>query len=451
MQAGQFDKLLMKASEALKRRNYEYAFDLYLQILKLDPDNEEAARQMRALTAQRGREEGLTGRKGLFKSLGSMFKSKIKGLTKKYEEQMIECERILWNSPFNVKAMMSLAGAAVAAGYLQRAKANYRAVLEVDAKNVEAMKALGRIYMKLEDMQTAARYWDTVLKLTPHDGEAARARKDIAAATTVGRIEKMGTSFRDKLADKKAAEKLEAEQHILRTREDVEEAIARKMEEIEEKPDDSKLYREVGDLYLKVNDFSNAEAFYRKAVEVDSADYFAQEKLGEVQLKRWDYKIKSLMDAYREGPTEDKRRAIEEAKAQKLQFCMDEWTRRVQQHPTDTRLRYELGKYLYQGGRLDDAIQQLQRAQGDPRYAVDAHYLVGVAFRKKGLYDLAVKELLKAREPLRVMNEQKKEITYELARTFELLDESEKAKNAYQQIIEVDFKYKDVAKRLGAL
>lgn len=450
MQAGQFDKMLLKASEAMKRRNYEYAFELYLQILKMDPDNEEAAKAIRELTKRRGQEEGL-GKGRRLRGLTSLFKAKFKGIAKKYDEQIVECERYLWNAPFDAKRMMELANAAFAAGYLHRALANYKAALEIDPKNVDALKACGRVHMKLGELQQAARYYDAVLRLNPHDSEAARARKDIAAATTVGKIEKMGTSYRDKIADKKQAEKLEMEQHILRTEEDVRRAIALKMEDIDANPNDPRLYREVGDLYLRINDFNSAEAFYKKALEVDPTDLFAQEKLGDLQLKRFDYKIRQLMDAYREGPTEEKRRAIEEAKRKKLMFCIEEWTRRVKQHPTDTRLRFELGRFLYQGGQLDEAIAQLQRAQSDPRYKVDSHFIVGMAFRKKGLYDLAVKEFLKAREPLRVMNDKNKEITYELARTYELLGQNDKAREEYQKIIEVDYKFKDVAQRLGAL
>ena len=450
-EAGQYGKLIVKAAEAMKRRNYEYAFELYLQVLKLDPDNEDAAKGIRSLTTQRGRELNISPKKGFFKGFGSFLKSAVKDIAKKYDEEIIECEKFLWNAPFNVRMMMRLANAAFAAGYLQRALANYRTVLEIDAKNLEAIKAVGRIYMKLGDLQQAARYFDTALRLAPHDGEAARARKDIAAATTVGRIEKAGSSYRDKLKDKKEAEKLEVSQHILRTEEDVRKAIALKQDEIQSKPNEPRLHRELGDLYARLNDFRNAEACYKKALELDPADYFSKERLGDLQIKRWDWRIKQLMDDYREGPTEEKKKAIADAKRQKLEFCVEEWRRRVQQHPTDTKLRFELGRFLYQTGNIDDAITELQKSASDPRFAVQAHFTVGVAFRKKGLYDLAIKEFLKAREPLRLMNEQNKEITYELGKTFELTGETEKARQEYQKILEVDYKYKDVARRIGAL
>jgi len=449
--AGQYGKLLVKALEATKRRNYEYAFELYMQVLKLDPDNEEASKQIRALTSQRGKELNISPKGGFFKGIGSRVMSTLKGMTKKYDEEIIECEKYLWNSPFNVGMLMRLGNAAFAAGYLQRALANYKAVLETDAKNLEAIKAIGKIYMKLGDLQQAARYFDVALRIAPHDGEAARFRKDIAASATVGKIEQAGSSYRDKLKDKKEAEKLEIEAHLLRSEDDVRKALSIKQEEVNANPNDPRLHRELGDLYLRLEDFRNAETCYKKALELDPADYFAREKLGDLQVKRWDYRIKQLMDAYREGPTEEKKQAIEEAKMQKLKFCVEEWQQRVTQHPTDTKLRFEFGNFLYQVGNLDDAITELQKAASDPRFAVQARSTVAIAFRKKGLYDLAIKEFLKAREPLRMMNDQNKEITYELARTYELLGDNEKAKQEYQKIIEADYKFKDVAQRINAL
>ncbi|MCX7702794.1 MAG: tetratricopeptide repeat protein [Planctomycetota bacterium] len=449
--AGQYSKLLVKALEAMKRRNYEYAFELYLQVLKLDPDNEEAARQIRQLTSQRGKEMNISPKGGFFKGIGSLIKSKMKDMAKKYDEEIIECEKYLYNSPFNVGMLMRLGNAAYAAGYLQRALANFKSALEVDSKNIEAIKAVGKIYMKLGDLQQAARYFDVALKIAPHDGEAARLRKDVAAATTVGKIEQAGSSYRDKLKDKKEAEKLEVEAHLLRSEEDVRKALSIKQEEVNANPNEPRLHRELGDLYLRLEDFRSAEACYKKALELDPADYFAREKLGDLQVKRWDYRIKQLMDAYREGPTEEKKQAIEEAKAQKLKFCVEEWQQRVAQHPTDTKLRFELGNFLYQTGALDDAITELQKAASDPRFTIPARFTVAIAFRKKGLYDLAIKEFFKAREPLRMMNDQNKEITYELARTYELVGDTEKAKAEYQKIIEVDYKFKDVAQRINAL
>ncbi len=447
----QYEKLVEKAREAAKRRNYDYAIDLYMQVLKLNPDHADAAKEIRQITVRKGQEGGLSSKKSFFKGLGSFIKSKSKGLVKHYDEQIEECEKFLRNAPFNVKMLMSLGDAAARAGYAHRAIANFEQALEIDKKNVEAMKALGRLHNGLMAYEKASAYYRRALSLAPNDAEASRAVKNIAAARTADKIGALGESYREKIRDAGKAAKMEAEGHILRTDMDVKTAINRKLDDIKQSPKESKLYRDLGDLYVKIKDYGSAEGAYKKAVEVNPGDYFAKEKIGDVQLKRFDAQIASASEAYRMAPTPENKAKIDGLRASRLQFTIEEWGRRVQEHPTDAELRFRYGKFLFQGGQDDEAIGNLQKTVHDPKVATGAHHLLGLAFRKKGMYELSVKELLKAREGLSLMNEANKGITYDLARTYELLEKKAEAKAEYQKIAEADFSYKDVAKRLGQL
>jgi tetratricopeptide (TPR) repeat protein len=446
-----FDKLLEKAQEAAKRRNYDYAIDLYMQALKLNPDHEDAARQIRAATIRKGQDEGISPKAGLFKGFSSLVKASLKQLMKNYEEEIMECEKFLRLAPFNVKMMIRLGNAALSAGYLRRALVNFEMAAEVDKKNTDAPKALGRIYRQLGDMKKAAFYYERVVAINPHDAEASRAREDIAATTTLTRIESMGESYRDKLRSAGEAAKLEIEGHIVRSKEDAIKAIEVKKAEIQQKPDDSRLHRDLGDLYLKADDLAQAEASYKKALETNPMDFHIKDKLGDLQMRKLDYKIQQLATAYREGPTEDKKRALDAARKEKLDFQIEEYERRAQDRPTDTELRFRLGKFLFQAGEDNRAIGELQKTVHDPKNSVEAHHLIGLAFRKKGMYELAVKEFLKARERLTIMNDVNKEITYELAKIFELMDKKTEAKAEYQKIAEADYSFKDVAARLAQL
>jgi tetratricopeptide (TPR) repeat protein len=450
-EASHFDKLIEKAQEAAKRRNYDFAIDLYMQVLKASPDHEEAARQLRAVTIRKGQEEGISPRAGLFKGFSSRVMSGLKKLTKNYEEEIVEREKFLRSAPFNVKMMVRLGNAALMAGYLQRALVNFEMAAEIEKKNTEALKALGRIYKQLGDMRKAALYYEKVLAVDPHDGEAARVRKDIAATTTLTKMESSGNSYRDKLRSAGEAAKLEIEGHIVRSKEDALKAIEVKRKEIEQKPNDPRFYRELGDLYLKVDDFTQAESSYKKALEVDPADFHAKDKLGDFKMRKLDYKIQQLATAYREGPTEEKKRALDAARKEKLDFQIEEYQRRAQEHPTDTEIRFKLGKLLHQAGEDDRAISELQKTIHDPKNATEAHHIIGLAFRKKGMYELAAKEFLKGRENLALMNDVNKEITYELAKTFELMGKRADARAEYQRIAEADYGFKDVAQRLAQL
>jgi tetratricopeptide (TPR) repeat protein len=447
----QYEKLVDKAREAAKRRNYDYAIDLYMQVLKLNPDHAEAAREIRQVTVRKGQEKGLSSKKAFLKGFGSWGKSLLKGVTKNFDQAIEECEKYLSKSPFDVKMLMRLGERAAKAGYSHRAIANFEQALQLDPKNVESSKALGRLYKVLGDYKKAGAYYKRALDIDPNDSEAGRAIKDIAAATTADRIGSLGQSYRDKIMDAGKAAKLEQEGHVLRSETDVKSAINRKLDDIEQNPKEPKLYRDLGDLYLKMRDYQNAEAAYNKALEVNPADFFAKEKLGDLQLKQFDEQIAAASEAYRLAPSADNKTKVDKLRAEKLQFSIQEWGRRVQEHPTDAELRFKYGKFLYQGGQDDEAIANLQKTTHDPKVATEAHHMLGLAFRKKGMNELSVKELLKAREGLNVMNETNKSITYDLARTMELLNRKSEAKVEYQKIAEADFSYKDVAKRLSAL
>jgi tetratricopeptide (TPR) repeat protein len=447
----QYEKLVEKAREAAKRRNYDYAIDLYMQVLKLNPDHPEAAREIRAATVRKGQEEGISPKKGFLKGFGSWGKSLLKGVTKNYEQVMEECEKFLRNAPFNVGMLMRLADAAARASHPHRAIANFEQVLKLDPKNLDALKGLGRLHKLLEEYKKATAYYRRTLELSPHDAEASRALKDIAAATTVDRIGSLGESYRDKMKEAGEAAKLEAEGHVLRTEKDVKSAINRKLDDIQQSPKEPKLYRDLGDLHVKMKDYDNADAAYRKALEISPTDYFAKEKLGDLQLKRFDQQIAAASDAYRLAPTPENKAKVDEVRTTKLQFSIGEWGRRVEEHPTDAALRFKYGKFLFQDSQDDEAIANLQKTVHDPKVAAEAHHLLGLAFRKKGMYELGVKELARAREGLNIMNEANKSITYDLALTLELLNKKAEAKVEYQKIAEADFGYKDVAKRLSAL
>src|SRR6185436_13300079 len=62
-----FSKQIQKAEEALRRRNYDFAVELYRQLTDLDPDQGEARSGLRRALKKRVEQEGGKGR--LFKAM----------------------------------------------------------------------------------------------------------------------------------------------------------------------------------------------------------------------------------------------------------------------------------------------------------------------------------------------------------------------------------------------
>ncbi len=120
-------------------------------------------------------------------------------------------------------------------------------------------------------------------------------------------------------------------------------------------------------------------------------------------------------------------------------------------HPTDLNLRLDYGRLLYAGGQLDEAIAQFQRAIESPKNRKVVINLLGQAFMKKGMYDLAVGQFEKAEAELTIIDDNAKVLLYNLGNAHEQLGNLEKAQDYFKRIYESDIGFKDVAKKMETL
>ena len=121
---------------------------------------------------------------------------------------------------------------------------------------------------------------------------------------------------------------------------------------------------------------------------------------------------------------------------------------RVERNPTDPQLRYELGLALYNGGNFSDAIPHLQQATRNPHIRTRVLLLLGKTFRAKGMHDIAIKQLSDALADLHGMDGTKKEVLYEKGLVHLDMNDKPAALDSFKQIYEVDYGYRDVAKRV---
>jgi len=73
---------------------------------------------------------------------------------------------------------------------------------------------------------------------------------------------------------------------------------------------------------------------------------------------------------------------------------------------------------------------------------------LGCCYRELGMLDLAAKQLEEAAREILAMDATKKEIVYNLGIVYEMMAEPEKSIGCMKQIYEIDYGYKDVAKRV---
>ena len=455
------DNFFQKAEQALKKKNFDYAVAMYLQGLSIDPDRPEERAKCRAAQVRSVQEKGgntLGGTKFKFSNMKTLGTVKKLGMQKKFEEQIVEIEKLLTLAPQYAPALMAQGEAFEATDRIQSAVQSYVWVTEVDPKNPAAWKSLAKLYEGQKDFEKAVECWERVKAVAPEDAEAGKSIRDLSAAVMMAKTEARQAaakddSFRSMLKSEDESEALQKKGQMIRTADDAEAAIQFKKDEIAADPTNSRLYRELGDLYSKVKQFDNAEKAFKKASEVNPEDMYTAEKLGNLTEQRMQSAIEDAKIAVKNNPEDAAAKAaLEKGLAEQNEFLLVELERRVAAHPTDFQLKARFGMLLFKNQRWDDAIKQFQAARKDPKYATDSTANIGRCFSSKGVYSLAIKELESAKSTITDQdNDRWKGITYDLADAYEKNGNKEQALALFEEIMSVDISYRDVSQRADAL
>ena len=102
----------------------------------------------------------------------------------------------------------------------------------------------------------------------------------------------------------------------------------------------------------------------------------------------------------------------------------------------------------FNAGDYSNAIPHLQQAKRNPHIQSKVLLLLGRTFKAKGMLDMAAKQLADALADLVGMDNTKKEVLYEKGLIHEQMGDKEGALDAFKQIYEVDYGYRDVAQRV---
>lgn len=458
---GAADNFFVKAEQALKKRNYDYAIELWQQGLAIDPDRLEERRKLRATAIRRCQENGTNTMGGgltKFKFAKSLGKIKKLWAQKKFEEFIVENEKYLAAVPQDPKALMGHAQAFERTNRLDSALQTYREVVDIDPKQIAAWKAMGKIYETQKKIDKAVECWERVKAADPSDNEAGKAIRDLSAAKMMAATEerrKQGgdESFRSLLKDQDESAKLQKKQQIVRTADDAASAIEFKREEVEADPENPRQWRELGDLYLKSRKFDEAEECYNKAGEIDPQDMYVKERLGRLTETRLQSEIEDLKAELRKNPDDAKlTETLKKKKKEFDAFLLEELTRRVAAHPTAYQYKFDLGLLLLKVGKHQEAIAQFQNARKDPKFQVQASYRIGQCFFAMHLYDPAIQQYNEALSRVEAKDSDiGKAIKYDLAMAYVENSDLQEARGLLEGIMVDDINYRDVAQKVAEI
>jgi tetratricopeptide (TPR) repeat protein len=444
-----------RAKTAAQSKNYDYAVTLMQAVLKDEPLFLEGRRFLRAVEIQKYKAMGaLTRKMSDFGVAGKAMKLSTKNTP---QEQLIQAEEVLALDPYQLKANTMIGDAGTTLGYPEFKCFAYEVLSEGKPKDKAILNSLAAAYMEAKDFPKAVNTYEKILEIDPRDGDALSGLKNSEAAqshTKWATAEKTGI-YRDALKDEKEAGQLEQSAKVVKSADAIQEQIDLTYAKHQEEPTNPNHSKAIAKLFEQRNDYGSAVSWYEHAFEAGGRiDSSLEKTIGDLKLKKVEQELAALrheLTTQTEPELQAQAQAGIEAKEKELNDVrLFQAEARVRAQPNEGEFRFDLGEALFKIGQYKRATEELQLSLKQPSVRYQALNLMGLAFMKRGMLDFAVNRLSLAESELPVMDEIKKEISYNLGLVYELTQQQDKSLEQWKKIYEVDMSYRDVAARVEA-
>jgi tetratricopeptide (TPR) repeat protein len=134
--------------------------------------------------------------------------------------------------------------------------------------------------------------------------------------------------------------------------------------------------------------------------------------------------------------------------AEKQVYELTECQKRAERFPTDLQIRFELGQLYFRAGKISEAIAEFQKSQNNPHRRVGSLSYLAQCFATRKMYDMAARTLQNAIKEKPVLDDEKKDLIYNLGSVLESMGKKEEAIEQFKIIYEVDIGYKDVSSKI---
>lgn len=441
-------ELWLKAQSAHEMKNFTYAVSLCHAVLKESPGFLDARKLARNSAA--ADMVGKKKKKGLFGGSGLSL-MKIPSMGKKDPEgAMMALEKELAKAPFDGQANDLMFDCALRLNMLDTAAFALETVRKGSPENTKLLHKLAEHYLARDMPQEAADVYSDIVKQDSTDIDAVKGAKDATARASMKKQKwEEAQSFRDVMKSGDDAADIEASNRAAMTTEQMEEKLLKLSGEYEQDNQNLSLVKQIAHLYEQMEKWPEAYSFYQYAYDLSNKDVALQNKATYMKDKASAFELAQLKAAADADPgNTELKQQYEQMLSERTAEQVQEAQQRVDRNPTDPQLRYELGLALNNAGNHSDAIPHLQQATRNPHIRTRVLLLLGRTFRAKHMYDLAIKQLSDALADLHGMDGTKKEVLYEKGLIHLDMSDKDSALDCFKQIYEVDYGYRDVAKRV---
>ena len=446
--------LFTKGQEAAQRENFDYAIALFNQVLEKEPGFYECRKVLREMQFRKAGDGGSGFFKRMLSGAGSspqVAKAKM-AMSKNPAEALAIAEQILNGDPNSSAAHHIIVEAAQALDLPHTGVLSLETLLKNSPKDkglaiefAEALAASGG------DASRGEQILSELLRARPGDGELSKALKNLSARKTMDKggyssLEGGQGSYRDILKNKEEAVSLEQEKRVVKAEDVAGRLIGEYEARLETEPKNLKLVRSLAELYTQKRQFDRALALYDRIRDSEMGnDPSLERAMANTIVRRYDFQLEQLDPA-----APDFAQQKEKIAAEKLNYQITECQQRVEKYPTDLAIRYEMGQLYFQAGKLTEAIQEFQKAQGNPHKRLSAMGYLAQCYARRKMYDLAARTLQNAIKEKVVFDEEKKDLVYNLGCVLESMGKKEEAIEQLKLIYEMDIGYKDVAAKVDA-
>ena len=450
------------AETVAETRNYNYAIDCYINGLRHDPDNmikHEALREI----ALRRKVSGDSPAK---------FKERMQRGAKDKVDKMLHAEMLWSKDPLNLGRMIDLMEKAAEADEAEPdlnigELVHWVGVLILEKGETQKPPSKGDV-LKVRDLFSRVGAWEAsvnatraLIQMEPEDLELVEELKDLEAELAMLKGG-YAADARQAVRDLELQQTLDTEDRISRSDSASEQLIARRREDLVEKPEDVdrklKLIK-----VLAETDSDDAEDEAIKLLEEvyeENGQYRHRMAIGDIRIKQISRNLRLAREAAKANPNDQQAAEIYKKLTRKrLKLETSEFTARVQNYPTDMKWRYELGRRQFMVKQHEEAITNFQQARVDPKYRPAAHCYLGRCYIIQEWYDEAIDTLRSALEQLpdqdgQTAIEMKWYLCAALVKSAQENNSVELAKEAQKvasQILQVDVNYRDIKDRLDQI
>lgn len=457
-----------KAQDLREKRDYDYAIESYINGLSFWPEAvEEGHMPLWSLAIQRQQAGGK--KPGMMESL----KHSVTG--KDAKKSLLNAERLLAKDPTNAGHLDAVLKGASRANLPETLK--WIAPKVFDSLRKEKKPNLGRFKTFRQVLveagaradeqgrpQLAAWCYEQAVNAlaflsarNPSDMALKDEQRDLSGKLTIARGKYADAdSFRESILDADKQKLLHDADRARQGEQTLEALIEAERKEYEANPTVAgKIHAYVEALLKPERRKEELEAIgvLMKAYE-DSANYSFKARADDVRLRQLHRTTRRWRDRAEQSGKADDKQQYRLAKLEEQQTELEVYRERVEKYPTDLKLKFYLGRALFEVQEYDEAIPLLQEARSDPRNRVRAQLMIGRAFFEKQAFSQAAEVLTESLENYEMTGDElSKQLTYWLGRAYEADGRTDEARATYGRLLRMDYNYGngDVRKRHEAL